>query len=263
MHLGRAAGQGPVPALSPGGATPRTPPGRRRGAWVLAVVSVLAVAGGAVSLHRGGGVARVAAIGHLIPAAAPTPGPDPSPLRYRSPALDGPGTPPARPAPTTTVPTTTISSAPVAVAIADPVELLIPAIGVDATVVPVGVVAGTNDVEVPPLREAGWYRYGPSPGEAGSSVLVGHVDGDGQRGIFWSLRNLALGIPVTVRYADGSSRAFAVSARAEELKTSLPPALFSRIGPPQLTLITCGGAFDASTHHYLDNVVVVATPTGS
>lgn len=207
---------------------------------------------------------RVAAFGRLVPAVAPTQRPEPSTIPDRSPALGLAGATPAAPVPVTMAP----APAPATVAagpgtLADPVEVLIPAIGVDATVVPVGVVAGTNDVEVPPLREAGWYRYGPSPGEAGSSVLVGHVDGDGQRGIFWALRDLALGAPVTVRYADGTSRGFAVSARAEELKTALPPALFSRIGPPQLALITCGGAFDASTHHYLDNVVVVATPAGS
>jgi len=29
---------------------------------------------------------------------------------------------------------------------------------------------------------------------------------------------------------------------------------------PRLALITCGGEFDGSTGHYVDNVVVVAVP---
>jgi hypothetical protein len=40
----------------------------------------------------------------------------------------------------------------------------------------------------------------------------------------------------------------------------LPASLFSPGGLRQLVLISCGGAFDWSTGHYLSNVVVVAVP---
>jgi hypothetical protein len=51
-----------------------------------------------------------------------------------------------------------------------------------------------------------------------------------------------------------------VIGRQEFAKQDLPADLFSRQGPPTLTLITCGGAFDEATGHYVDNVVVVASP---
>jgi hypothetical protein len=37
-------------------------------------------------------------------------------------------------------------------------------------------------------------------------------------------------------------------------------ALFSHYGQPRLSLITCGGAFDANAHSYEDNIVVTAVP---
>lgn len=146
--------------------------------------------------------------------------------------------------------------------VATPTSLTLPSIHVRADVVPVGVSAtagGAASLEVPPLTQVGWYRFGARPGEPGAAVLVGHVDGDGRTGVFWLLRDLAPGDPVDVGYADGSHRRFVVAGRAQIAKTALPPDLFSRQGPPRLTLITCGGAFAQATGHYVDNVVVVAT----
>ena len=54
---------------------------------------------------------------------------------------------------------------------------------------------------------------------------------------------------------------FRVTGRQQVPKIELPAELFSRAGPSRIALITCGGAFDARTRHYRDNVVVVATPS--
>ena len=35
---------------------------------------------------------------------------------------------------------------------------------------------------------------------------------------------------------------------------------FTDQGPPRLTLITCGGAFDDGSGHYLDNIIITAVP---
>lgn len=144
-----------------------------------------------------------------------------------------------------------------------PAELSVPAIGVNAEIVSVGVEPGTDSVEVPPITEVGWYRYGALPGDPGGSVLVGHVDGDGRTGIFWGLRGLEPGDKLTVKFDDGAIRSFVVTGRAEVAKPALPSGLFSRQGPARLALITCGGGFDQTTHHYLDNVIVVAVPSTS
>jgi hypothetical protein len=52
-----------------------------------------------------------------------------------------------------------------------PVSIAVPAAGVDARVVPVGL--GTDGaMEVPEVDLAGWYRLGPRPGERGPAVIV-------------------------------------------------------------------------------------------
>jgi hypothetical protein len=54
---------------------------------------------------------------------------------------------------------------------------------------------------------------------------------------------------------------FTVIAREVHPKTKIPlDRYFARDGNVRLTLITCGGPFDASTRHYRDNVVITAQP---
>lgn len=141
-----------------------------------------------------------------------------------------------------------------------PGRITIPAIGVRAAVVPVGLVPGTNQVAVPSYQLAGWYQLGPSPGDPGSAVIVGHVDQGRREGVFWRARELKPGAAIVVGYTNGSTRQFQVAGRRELAKQSLPAHLFSRQGGPMLTLITCGGPFDPATRHYRDNVVIVAAP---
>jgi hypothetical protein len=143
-----------------------------------------------------------------------------------------------------------------------PVSLSIPAIGVDAIVIPVGIDQPTGSIQIPTdIRIVGWYRYGPAPGLPGSTLLVGHVDSNAQgAGVFFRLRQLNLGAIVSVRTAGGSVAAYRVVARRFYPKAALPARIFSASGSPTLTLITCGGAFDPVTRHYEDNVVIYAIP---
>lgn len=143
-----------------------------------------------------------------------------------------------------------------------PVRVWIDAIGVDARILPVGVVSGTWTMEVPAdVSVVGWYRFGPSPGAAGSSVLVGHVDSRAQgAGVFFRLSQLAPRDRVVVEFGSGRLEWFEVVARRSYDKSNLPDRVFARTGGPVLTLITCGGSFDYRTHHYADNVVVFAVP---
>lgn len=162
---------------------------------------------------------------------------------------------------TTTAPAVTYPTA-TTVPPARPVTALhLPSIGVEAPIVPVGLKPGTDDeLDVPQIDTVGWYSLGPSPGQDGSAVLAGHVDGQGREGVFFDLGRMAVGDPVQVDFADGTTGTFRVVGRQQVPKTQLPADLFSRQGPPRLTLITCGGAFDSSSRHYVDNVVVVAEP---
>ncbi|HET8685015.1 MAG TPA: class F sortase [Micromonosporaceae bacterium] len=147
-----------------------------------------------------------------------------------------------------------------------PVRLLIPAVGVSARVVPVGVAAGTDQMDVPrSVDTVGWYRYGPQlASTAGSIVVAGHVDSATQGpGAFFRLREVPAGARVTVVGSDGAARAYQVVAREVFDKSAVPlDRLFARDGRLRLTLVTCGGEYDAARRAYRDNVVLTAVPVG-
>ncbi|MGC4807171.1 class F sortase [Micromonospora sp. DT233] len=149
---------------------------------------------------------------------------------------------------------------------ATPTTITIPRIGVDAPIMTLG----TNPdgtVQVPPLEQAlsaGWYAPGPSPGETGNAVIVGHVDSAqvGGPAVFYSLGALRPGDTLTVAREDGSRAAFTVEEVKAYPKAEFPTELV--YGPndrPGLRVVTCGGQFDRETGSYVDNVIVFATMT--
>lgn len=179
-----------------------------------------------------------------------------------APALSEPTTQPPMAVPAGEVPVAG-GGLPRATAGVAPQRLQIPAIGLDAAVVPVGLDRG-GELRVPQrVQTVGWYRYGPDlRTAAGSVVVAGHVDGAAQgEGAFFRLRDLRPGARVTVIGDDGAERTFTVVSREVFGKTEAPlDRLFARDGPARLTLITCGGTFDEDSRRYRDNVVVTAVP---
>ncbi|GGS79767.1 class F sortase [Planobispora rosea] len=149
-----------------------------------------------------------------------------------------------------------------AMAASKPVRLDIPAIGVKgAPVEPVGLNADRT-VEVPSLERpglVGWYRHRPTPGEKGPAVLLGHVDAYGKPAVFAEAHRLEPGDVIKVRRADGTVASFTVDGLERVDKDEFPTAkVYGDTAAPELRLITCGGAFDAATGHYEDNVIVYA-----
>ena len=172
-----------------------------------------------------------------------------------------------RPATTVVAPTTT--APPTAAAVPTtvpsvpgvPTRISIPSLGVDAPVAAVGL-ARNGSMDVPKATEAGWYQYGPRPGEGGgSAVIAAHVDYNGVRGVFFDLRALATGAEVLVADTSGATHRYVVSQRFQVDKTRLRDnGVFRADGPAVLTLITCGGAFNDRARSYRDNIVVEAVP---
>jgi sortase (surface protein transpeptidase) len=145
-------------------------------------------------------------------------------------------------------------------AVARPVELIIPAIGVRATVIRLGVTAAGALAVPATTTVAGWYTGSPRPGEIGSAVIAGHVDSYLGPGVFFRLRELHPAEEIYVRRADGSLAVFRVTAVREYLKNRFPTAaVYGPVPDAQLRLITCGGTFDPGLRSYLSNVVVFAT----
>ncbi|HST48511.1 class F sortase [Jatrophihabitans sp.] len=144
-----------------------------------------------------------------------------------------------------------------------PVGVRIGSIDIAAPIQPVGV-DNRGDVAIPErVDTVGWYRFSAPPGSvAGSTVLVGHVDSARQgKGAFYRLRDAGRDDRVVLDLADGRRLSYRVVSRVQFPKDSVPLAeLFALDGRPRLTLITCGGSFDATVRSYRDNVVITAVP---
>jgi Sortase domain len=138
-----------------------------------------------------------------------------------------------------------------------PTHLSIPAIDLS---VPLSVLGLNADgtVSVPTdFNEPGWYRYGASPGQLGTAVVLGHIDSYLGPAVFFHLRDLVPGDKVMVQLADGKVARFVVIGTATYLKARFPATLvYGRRSYSALQLITCGGAFDYATRSYLSNVVI-------
>jgi hypothetical protein len=146
----------------------------------------------------------------------------------------------------------------------EPVRITIRRIGVDAGIVPVAT-DGNGALEVPPLDHpeiAGWYRPGPTPGQAGNAVLVGHVDSQQGPAVFFQLGRLQPGDAVQVTRVDGRVARFIVDGVGAYPKERFPTErVYGGGADARLRLITCGGRFNPRTGSYPDNIVVFATAT--
>ena len=142
-----------------------------------------------------------------------------------------------------------------------PRRLAIPTLGVDVSIVDVGL-ADDGSMQIPGASEAGWFEPGPVPGSSfGSAVIAAHIDFAGERGAFFDLPSLQTGEAVAVTDEHGDTREYVVMERFQVDKEQLPTEeLFRAAGPHTLTLVTCGGAFDQRDRHYQDNIVVRAVP---
>jgi sortase (surface protein transpeptidase) len=140
-----------------------------------------------------------------------------------------------------------------------PLRIEIPVLGVSAPVMRLGL-NGDGTVQVPPLADhnlAGWYDGSITPGQRGSSIILGHVDSNTGISVFFYIKNLRPGNEIKIARADGSTATFAVDGVQKIVKSAFPThAIYGNVSYPSLRLITCGGPFDAATGQYLDNIAV-------
>jgi len=254
----------------------RRRPWYRRRAYRLArtaVLTVVLVTAGHRIAHREGHGAGTAAPapepravaagdarpGVTGPATTPAPSPSGSPSPSARPRTTRTATATAAPSPART------SAAPRTLPRSRATRIVIPYIGVDADLMDLGL-DSERRLTTPPEDKpelAGWYTDGPSPGEPGTAVAVGHLDTNTGPAVFGGLGELKRGKRVEVRRADGRTAVYTVDAIKSYEKDKFPNRLvYGTRDRPELRLITCGGNYDRRTG-YSGNVVVFAHLTGT
>ena len=140
-----------------------------------------------------------------------------------------------------------------------PVRVLMGAIGLDAEAIPIGLDA--NGALAVPRRAdvTGWWSGGFVPGETGPTVIVGHYDSKVAPGVFSRLQKVKAGEFIVVEQSDGSKYLYLVTEVEKPKKSVFPTErVYGPTAASTLRLVTCGGKFDRSTGHYVDNLIVYA-----
>jgi sortase family protein len=148
-----------------------------------------------------------------------------------------------------------------------PARLALPSLGISSRLGPARGLNPDGTLNDAPLSGPTWslpwwYDQGPSPGQSGSAVILGHVDsalGEGGLGVFFRLGDVLAGQRIDVTLANHITTHWTVTSVRLYADALFPDALvYARTGPPALRLVTCGGAFDWSTHEYESSLVVTA-----
>ncbi len=146
-----------------------------------------------------------------------------------------------------------------------PTRLRIPAIGVNARVIPVGVQAGGGLAIPPDPSVVGWWAGGASPGEpTGAVILAGHINSAVLGpGALLRLQDARPGEGVTIVAGRHAYRYRIAALRAYAKADLRPGIIFGQRVTARLVIVSCGGPFDPATGHYLDNIVAYAVPDGA
>jgi sortase (surface protein transpeptidase) len=152
------------------------------------------------------------------------------------------------------------------VPIAKPARLRIPAIGVDASIEEVGVIkdpqTGASSIDIPhDTMDGAWYNGSVRPGQAGDSLIDGHLDWVAEANrpagprVFARLKELKVGDQVIVRTEGNAELHFRVDNSGDLPAGKTPDWMLARSGLPQLTLVTCEGVYTPGSGYSLRRFV--------
>lgn len=227
----------------------------RRRAWLAAPAVLIAL---------GIGIAAVAALVLLPPAAGARPAAHPtghragtrvaptgSPMLAATPTVRQPSSFPAEALP---APGTVLGAGG-----PPPAGMQIPAIGLATSLGRVGLKPDGTIMVPSDFGQPAWFQDGPAPGAVGPAVIIGHLDSSTGPAVFYRLNQLHPGDRIVVTRQDGSTVQFHITRIATFAQDAFPTdQVYGPTSGPALRLITCGGRFNWAAQRYSDNVVAFA-----
>lgn len=163
-------------------------------------------------------------------------------------------------------PRKTIESAPITEVVGEvmsesaPMHISIPSVSIEADFEAPLSLKQNGEIEVPETYDkVAYYSYGPTPGELGPSVILGHVDSFEGPAVFFSLGQLKEGDEIKVEREDGTIAVFAVTTLERHLQSGFPTReVYQDIDHAGLRLITCTGTYNHDILRYTHNLIVFA-----
>ncbi len=245
-----------------------------RRAFVLSAVALLAAACGPSTSAGVRGVGTVLRAGGPFESDPPTPTPTTQPSPTPVPAAPTPTLGPIVPPEAVPPPTSAVSGVeaqslviPVpsgrapAVAPLPPKRLVVPSIGVDARVIPLGTTLNRRGElvwETAPFA-VGHHRGTAGPGQPGNMVLSGHISSPGEGGVFHRLPELEVGDGVIVMTEE---RQFLYQVTKTQTVLPQEVAVMGGSSAATATLITCVPD-RVYSHRLVVSAKLVGQPVGS
>lgn len=143
-----------------------------------------------------------------------------------------------------------------------PMQMAIPSIGIQASVVDVGLVPGTDAMVIPAPEKVGHYTLAaPIGAAAGSTLIAGHVNKGLEPGALWNLSKTRKGACVYITDSAGRQHTYKVVSARTIIRQPLPADTYALDGNPQLVIVTCAGTPgpDGNVLNYNQNTIVTAT----
>jgi len=140
-----------------------------------------------------------------------------------------------------------------------PKTITIKAINVHARVLPVGILS-SGALGVPRnTNDTGWYNGSSKPGENGAPLIIGHVSGAVNVGVFYNLKKLNAGDIITVERGDGVKIDYKVvkkqvvpSSQVDMSELLVPVTA----GTEGLNIMTCAGKYQEKEQTFTDRELV-------
>lgn len=140
----------------------------------------------------------------------------------------------------------------------EPRYLSIPAISVNAIVKPVGLTSDNNIGAPDNVFYTGWFIGSAKPGQAGATIIDGHVSSWETAGVFYDLKKLVPGDTMTIERGDGEVLHYrVVKSQTDHIENvDMEAALSPVTNQPGLNLITCSGDIIEGTNEFDQRLVV-------
>jgi len=149
------------------------------------------------------------------------------------------------------------------VPVAKPISIKIASLSISSTLEAVGQL--TSGEMSPPtlLEQPAWYRKGFMPGENGSAVIAGHLDGVGNKiGVFANLNQITIGDSIVISDENKTVRTFKVTGKESFPYNRAPiEQLFGSSSSKLLRLITCDGRWLRGEQTYGERLVITSVLT--
>ena len=135
-------------------------------------------------------------------------------------------------------------------------------LGIESRVMALGTLQNGQLATPRNIYDTGWFTGSSKPGQAGATLIAGHMTGLKNYGVFTNLSKLIRGDIISIERGDGKVISYKVVTTIQvpvagvDMSSLMVPVV---AGKPGLNLITCTGSFVTKLNTFSDRLLVYTT----